>query len=199
MRAFGENPDQVGRFAAAFVSGAQASGAMATAKHFPGHGDTGVDSHIDMPVLRVDSQRLQAVELAPFRAAIEAGVSSIMTAHLSVPAITADEQLPATLSQAVLTDLLRNQLDFKGLVVTDAMEMGGINRHWWSGQAAVQALAAGADMVLLPPFPNAVRDAIVRGVESGELSEKRLDAAVRHFQRHDLRRRRMRCVLRRWE
>ena len=179
VRAFGENPDQVGRFAAAFISGAQASGSMATAKHFPGHGDTGVDSHIDMPVLRVDSQRLQAVELAPFRAAIEAGVSSIMTAHLSVPAITADEHLPATLSHAVLTDLLRNQLDFKGLVVTDAMEMGGINRHWWSGQAAVQALAAGADMVLLPPFPNAVRDAIVRAVESGELSAERLDAAVR--------------------
>ncbi len=179
VRSFGENPDQVGRLAAAFVTGAQSSGAMATAKHFPGHGDTSVDSHIDMPVLRVDSQRLQAVELAPFRDAIEAGVASIMTAHLSVPAITADEQLPATLSHAVLTDLLRNQLDFKGLVVTDAMEMGGINRHWWSGQAAVQALAAGADMVLLPPFPDAVRGAIVRGVESGALPAERLEAAVR--------------------
>ena len=179
VRAFGESPDQVGRFAAAFVFGAQASGSLATAKHFPGHGDTSVDSHIDMPVLRVDSQRLQAVELAPFRDTIDAGVASIMTAHLSVPAITADEQLPATLSQAVLTDLLRNQLNFKGLVVTDAMEMGGINRHWWSGQAAVQALAAGADMVLLPPFPDAVRDAIVRGVESGELPAERLEAAVR--------------------
>ena len=179
VRSFGESPDQVGRLAAAFVTGAQASGAMATAKHFPGHGDTGVDSHIDMPVLRVDSQRLQAVELAPFRATIAAGVASIMTAHLSVPAITANEQLPATLSQAVLTDLLRNQLDFKGLVVTDAMEMGGITRHWWSGQAAVQALAAGADMVLLPPFPDAVRGAIVRAVESGELPAQRLEGAVR--------------------
>jgi len=179
VRSFGESPEQVGRLAAAFVRGAQAAGAMATAKHFPGHGDTGVDSHIDMPVLRVDSQRLQNVELAPFRDTIDAGVSSIMTAHLSVPAITADEQLPATLSQAVLTDLLRNQLDFKGLVVTDAMEMGGINRRWWSGQAAVRALAAGADMVLLSPFPGAVRSAIVRGVESGELPAERLDEAVR--------------------
>lgn len=179
VRSFGESPEQVGRLAAAFVAGAQAAGAMATAKHFPGHGDTGVDSHIAMPVLRVDSERLQNVELAPFRDAIEAGVASIMTAHLSVPALTADEQLPATLSQAVLTDLLRNQLDFKGLVVTDAMEMGGINRTWWSGQAAVRALAAGADVVLLPPFPDAVRGAIVRGVEGGELPAERLEEAAR--------------------
>jgi len=179
VRSFGEDPEQVGRLAAAFVTGAQAAGAMATAKHFPGHGDTGVDSHIAMPVLRVDSQRLQSVELAPFRDTIAAGVSSIMTAHLSVPAITADEQLPATLSRAVLTDLLRNQLDFKGLVVTDAMEMGGITRTWWSGQAAVRALAAGADVILLPPFPDAVRGAIVRGVENGELPAARLEDAAR--------------------
>jgi beta-glucosidase-like glycosyl hydrolase/CubicO group peptidase (beta-lactamase class C family) len=179
VRSFGEDPEQVGRLAAAFVAGAQAAGAMATAKHFPGHGDTGVDSHIAMPVLRVDNQRLQAVELAPFRDTIDAGVSSIMTAHLSVPAITADEQLPATLSRAVLTDLLRAQLDFKGLVVTDAMEMGGITRSWWSGQAAVEALAAGADVVLLPPFPDAVRGAIVRGVENGELAPERLEEAAR--------------------
>ena len=179
VRSFGESPEKVGLMAAAFVTGAQAAGAMATAKHFPGHGDTGVDSHISMPVLRVDSQRLQTVEFAPFRAAIDAGVASIMTAHLSVPAITADEQLPATLSQAVLTDLLRKQLSFKGLVITDAMEMGGINQHWWSGQAAVRALAAGADMVLLPPFPDAVRGAIVRAVENGDLAAERLDDAVR--------------------
>lgn len=179
VRSFGESPEQVGRLAAAFVVGAQAAGAMATAKHFPGHGDTGVDSHISMPVLRVDSQRLQTVELAPFRDTIAAGVSSIMTAHLSVPAITADEQLPATLSHAVLTDLLRNQLDFKGIVVTDAMEMGGINERWWSGQAAVRTLAAGADVVLLPPFPDAVRGAIVRAVQGGDLPAERLDDAVR--------------------
>lgn len=179
VRSFGEDPQQVGRLAAAFVTGAQAGGAMATAKHFPGHGDTGVDSHIAMPVLRVDGARLQAVELAPFRDAIEAGVSSIMTAHLSVPAVTGDEQLPATLSRAVLTDLLRNQLEFEGLVVTDAMEMGGITQNWWSGEAAVLSLAAGADVVLLPPFPDAVRAAIVRGVESGDLPADRLEDAAR--------------------
>jgi beta-N-acetylhexosaminidase len=179
VRSFGENPQHVSEMVAAFVRGAQDAGALATAKHFPGHGDTSVDSHVDVPVLRVDSQRLQAVELTPFRAAIEAGVASIMTAHLAVPALTAEEELPATLSSAVLTDLLRNQLDFTGLVVTDAMEMGGIDRHWWSGQAAVKALAAGADMVLLPPFPGAVRGAIIRAVENGELPAARLEAAVR--------------------
>ena len=179
VRSFGENPQHVSDMVAAFVRGVQDAGALATAKHFPGHGDTSVDSHVDVPVLRVDSQRLQAVELTPFRAAIEAGVASIMTAHLAVPALTAEEELPATLSSAVLTDLLRHQLGFTGLVVTDAMEMGGIDRHWWSGQAAVKALAAGADMVLLPPFPVAVRAAIVRGVENGELPVERLEAAVR--------------------
>jgi len=179
VRSFGENPQHVSDMVAAFVRGVQDAGALATAKHFPGHGDTSVDSHVDVPVLRADSQRLQAVELTPFRAAIEAGVASIMTAHLAVPALTAEEDLPATLSSAVLTDLLRLQLNFTGLVVTDAMEMGGIDRHWWSGQAAVKALAAGADMILLPPFPGAVRAAIVRGVENGELPAARLEAAVR--------------------
>ena len=179
VRSFGENPQHVSDMVAAFVRGVQEAGALATAKHFPGHGDTSVDSHVDVPILRVDSQRLQAVELIPFRAAIEAGVASIMTAHLAVPALTAEEDLPATLSSAVLTDLLRTQLNFTGIVVTDAMEMGGIDRHWWSGQAAVKALAAGADMVLLPPFPGAVRAAIVRGVENGELPAARLEAAVR--------------------
>ncbi len=179
VRAFGEDPEHVGRMVAAFVRGAQEGGVLATAKHFPGHGDTSVDSHIALPVLDHDSERLQAVELAPFRAAIEAGVAAVMTAHMAVPALTADQRLPATLSHAVLTDLLRDQLDFRGLIVTDAMEMGGIARRWWSGQAAVEALAAGADMVLLPPQPRAVHGAIVRAVRSGALPPGRLDDAVR--------------------
>ena len=179
VRAFGEDPQHVGGMVAAFVRGAQGGGVLATAKHFPGHGDTAVDSHIALPVLGHDSERLQAVELAPFRAAIEAGVASIMTAHMAVPAFTADRWLPATLSRAVLTDLLRTQLRFEGLVVTDAMEMGGISRRWWSGQAAVEALVAGADMVLLSPNPRAVHAAVVRAVERGALSEQRLDDAVR--------------------
>lgn len=179
VRAFGEAPDQVSAMVAAFVRGAQQGGVLATAKHFPGHGDTAVDSHIALPVLDHDSRRLQEVELQPFRAAIDAGVASIMTAHLAVPALTADQGLPATLSPAILTDLLRSQLDFRGLVVTDAMEMGGIARRWWSGQAAVEALAAGADVVLLPPSPRAVHAAVVRAVEHGDLPAARLDEAVR--------------------
>ncbi len=179
VRAFGEDPDHVGQMVAAFVRGAQQGGVLATAKHFPGHGDTAVDSHIALPVLDHDNRRLQAVELAPFRAAIDAGVASIMTAHIAVPALTADSRLPATLSYAVLTDLLRMQLDFRGLVVTDAMEMGGISRRWWSGQAAVESLVAGADVVILSPNPRAVHAAIVRAVERGDLSAERLDGAVR--------------------
>ncbi len=179
VRAFGEDPDHVGEMVAAFVRGAQQGGVLATAKHFPGHGDTAVDSHIALPVLDHDNRRLQAVELAPFRAAIDAGVASIMTAHIAVPALTADNRLPATLSYAVLTDLLRTQLDFRGLVVTDAMEMGGIARRWWSGQAAVESLVAGADMVLLSPNPRAVHAAVVRAVQRGDLSADRLDDAVR--------------------
>ena len=179
VRAFGEDPEHVGDMVAAFIHGAQQGGVLATAKHFPGHGDTAVDSHIALPVLDHDNRRLQTVELTPFRAAIDAGVASIMTAHIAVPALTGDSRLPATLSYAVLTDLLRTQLDFRGLVVTDAMEMGGISRRWWGGQAAVEALAAGADMVLMPPSPRAVHAAIVGAVERGDLGQDRLDDAVR--------------------
>lgn len=178
VRAFGEDPEHVGSMVAAFIRGAQAAGVMATAKHFPGHGDTSVDSHLALPVLDHDSERLQSVELGPFRAAINAGVGSIMTAHMAVPAFTADPGLPATLSHAILTEILRSQLQFRGLVVTDAMEMGGISRRWWSGQAAVEALAAGADMVLLSPNPRAVHGAVMRAVERGDLSAERLDDAV---------------------
>ena len=179
VRAFGEDPQQVGAMVAAFVRGAQQARVLSTAKHFPGHGDTAVDSHLSLPVLEADTRRLQAVELAPFRAAIDAGVASIMTAHIAVPALTADVALPATLSAAILTDLLRRQMLFQGLVVTDAMEMGGISRRWWSGQAAVETLAAGADVILLPPFVRAVHAALVRAAERGELAAERLEEAVR--------------------
>ncbi len=179
VRAFGEDPQHVGNMVEAFIAGAQSGGVLATAKHFPGHGDTSVDSHVGLPVLAHDNARLQAVELAPFRRAIGAGVASVMTAHMAVPAFTADHELPATLSHAVLTDLLRNDMSFAGLVVTDAMEMGGITRRWWSGAAAVAAVAAGSDMVLLPPQPRAVHAALVSAVRRGELPAARLDEAVR--------------------
>ena len=183
VRAFGEDPAQVSAMAAAFVRGAQAGGVLATAKHFPGHGDTGVDSHIALPTLNHDIERLRAVELAPFRATIDAGVASVMTAHMAVPALTEDADLPATLSYSILTDLLRNDMGFGGLVVTDAMEMGGISRRWWSGAAAVEAVRAGSDMVLLPPQPRAVHAALVRAVQRGDLPAERLDAAVREVLR----------------
>lgn len=179
VRAFGEQPEHVAEMVSAFVRGAQEGGVLATAKHFPGHGDTAIDSHIALPILEHDAERLEAVELRPFRAAIDAGVASIMTAHMAVPALTADSTLPATLSSAVLTDLLREDMGFTGLVVTDAMEMGGIARRWWSGEAALEALSAGSDMVLLPPNPRAVHAAVVRAVRTGDLAEERLDAAVR--------------------
>ena len=179
VRAFGQDPRHVGDMVAAFVAGAQAGGVLATAKHFPGHGDTAVDSHIGLPVLAHDSVRLQAVELEPFRRAIDSGVASIMSAHMAVPAFTGDRELPATLSPAVLTDLLRDDMSFTGLVVTDAMEMGGITRRWWSGAAAVAAVAAGSDMVLLPPQPRAVHAALVRAVRRGDVPSDRLDDAVR--------------------
>ncbi len=183
VRAFGEDAGHVSEMAAAFVRGAQAAGVLATAKHFPGHGDTGVDSHIALPVLTHDAARLHAVELAPFRATIDAGVASVMTAHMAVPALTGDPDLPATLSHEVLTGLLRDDMNFDGLVVTDAMEMGGISRRWWSGAAAVEAVKAGSDMVLLPPNPRAVHAALVRAVERGDLPPARLDDAVREVLR----------------
>ena len=179
VRAFGEDPQHVGDMVAAFIAGAQAGGVLATAKHFPGHGDTAIDSHIGLPVLAHESARLRAVELAPFRRAIDAGVASVMTAHIAVPAFTGDRELPATLSHAVLTDLLRNDMSFAGLVVTDAMEMGGITQRWWSGAAAITAVAAGSDMVLLPPQPRVVHAALVRAVRRGDLARARLDDAVR--------------------
>src|SRR5467141_4399289 len=125
-RSFGENPEKVSEFVTEFIRGVQENGGLATAKHFPGHGDTTADSHIDLPVVRADRARLDNLELVPFRAAIAAGVGSIMTGHLNVPALEPDPNTPATLSQNILTGLLRKELGYQGLIVTDAMAMGGI-------------------------------------------------------------------------
>ena len=144
IRSFGENPEEVAAHVKAFIEGAHSDKrnfVLATAKHFPGHGDTAVDSHMNVPTINADRERLDRLELAPFRAAIEAGVDSIMTAHIAVPAL-APPDLPATLSPAILTGLLRNELGFKGLVVTDALEMGGIAQGFSGGEAAVRALEA---------------------------------------------------------
>ncbi len=176
LRSYGENPELAGRLAAAFVAGARAGGILTSAKHFPGHGDTAVDSHLALPTIAGDRARLERVELAPFRAAIAAGVDSVMLGHLAVPALDPSGR-PASLSRPIATDLLRGELGFDGLVVTDAMEMRGVGAVWM-GEAAVQAVAAGADVVLLPEDPRVAIQSLVRAVEEGRLDESRIDAAV---------------------
>ncbi|MDQ3283628.1 MAG: hypothetical protein M3Q69_19675 [Acidobacteriota bacterium] len=198
-RSFGENANEVARSVAAFVRGLEDEGVLATAKHFPGHGDTHVDSHRALPVLGVTRERLEEVELVPFRAAIAAGVSSIMIGHLSVPALdathapvlrdfdnvygtTRDEvphhaTMPATLSKPII-DLLRNELRFDGLVITDAMDMGGLAAHFDPGEAAVRAIEAGEDQVLFSPEPDLAIRAVKDAVRSGRLPMSRIDEAV---------------------
>ncbi len=202
VRSFGEEPVAVGRFVAATVRGLQEGGVLATLKHFPGHGDTATDSHRSLPVLAFDRARLDAVELVPFRAGLDAGARSVMTAHLSVPALDATPvpvltnpprthdftedvtevekggTLPATLSPGITTKLLREEMRFGGLVFTDSMAMGGVVAHFEAGEAAVRVLEAGGDVVLMPPDAKAAVDAIVAAVTSGRLPESRLDQSV---------------------
>jgi len=177
-RSFGEDPQRAAEFVAAFVRGVEENGALATVKHFPGHGDTSADSHIDLPTVRGDRRRLEQVELVPFRAGIAAGVSTIMTGHLAVPAMEPDPDVPATLSPRILTDLLRRQLGFDGIVVTDALDMGGVTRRHSPAEAAVRAILAGADVLLVPPVPDAALEALRDAVASGRLPIARVDEAV---------------------
>jgi beta-glucosidase len=172
VRAWGENPETAGSLAAAFVRGCQAEGVLACAKHFPGHGDTSSDSHLELPLLAHSRARLEAVELPPFRAAIAAGVASVMTAHLQLPAL--DSQHPATLSPAVLTQLLRRDLGFSGLVVTDALVMEAISAHHGAAEAAVLAFAAGADLILMPADAEAAIDGLLEALETGRISHARV-------------------------
>ena len=180
IRSFGENPQEVAAHVKAFIEGAHAGKkdyVLATAKHFPGHGDTAVDTHVNIATITADREHLERVELVPFRAAIEAGVDAIMTAHLAVPALSPPD-LPATLSPGILTGLLRKELGFKGLVVTDALEMGGIARGFTTGDAAVRALEAGADALLMPADPEAAIKAVVAAVVNGRLTRKRIEESV---------------------
>jgi len=176
VRAWGETAATAGALAAAFVRGAQAEGVLCCAKHFPGHGDTASDSHLELPLLPHNRERLEAVELPPFRAAIAAGVASVMTAHLLLPEL--DRERPATLSAAVLTGLLRSDLGFGGLVVTDALVMEAITAHHGAGEAAVLALEAGADLVLMPADADAAMAGIRVAVEQGRLGRERLEAST---------------------
>ena len=183
IRSFGENPEDVSKFAQAFIEGAHSvpsNYVLTTAKHFPGHGDTATDTHINMATVTSDRKHLDAVEFVPFRAAIAAGVDSIMTAHLAVPALEAPD-LPATLSPMILTTVLRDQLGFKGIVITDALEMGGIARGFKVGEAAVRAVKAGADVLLMPAEPGIAIDAVVAAVGRGEITRKRIQESVRRL------------------
>jgi beta-N-acetylhexosaminidase len=177
-RSFGEDPARVSEFAAAFIRGVEENGGLATAKHFPGHGDTSTDSHLDLPTVTSDRAHLDRVELAPFRAAIAAGVSTIMTGHLAVPALEPNPDLPATMSPRISTDLLRGQMGFQGLVVTDALDMGGVTVRYPPGEVAVQSILAGADVLLVPPVLDAALEAVRDAVASGRIPMPRLDEAV---------------------
>lgn len=182
IRSFGSSPKVVGDLGAAYAQGLQSEGVLAVAKHFPGHGDTDSDSHYHLPLLAHDRARLDEVELYPFARAFAEGLDAIMTAHIALPALTDSGDLPATVSERVLTRLLREELGYDGLVITDGLEMQGIVQRFGSGEAAVRAVLAGADMVMVLWYPEKkreVRDALVAAVQSGRIPAWRLDQAVR--------------------
>lgn len=202
VRSFGEDPAEVARFVAAFVRGVESRGVIATVKHFPGHGDTRTDSHRSLPILSVSRERLEKVELVPFRAAISAGAGAVMTAHLSLPALddtpvpvrpegvaenpythdaveaARNATLPASLSPKITDGLLRGELGFRGLVVTDALDMGGIVDHFGPGEAAVLAILAGADEVVKSTDTDAAIAEVKRAVQTGRITPERLDLSV---------------------
>ena len=180
-RSFGEDPEAVARLGAAYLAGARASGILTTAKHFPGHGDTRTDSHVGLPIVDADRARLEAVELVPFRRAVAEGVDAVMTAHVAVPGILGPQGPPATLSPYFLTDLLRNDMGFDGLVLTDALRMGAISDGYGVGESAVLALEAGADILLAPGDIWETLDAVESAVESGRITRTRLDESVRRI------------------
>ncbi|HTC91607.1 MAG TPA: glycoside hydrolase family 3 N-terminal domain-containing protein [Bryobacteraceae bacterium] len=180
IRSFGENPEQVASFVEAYINGAHSdrkNPVLVTAKHFPGHGDTTEDSHMALPRLDADRDRIEAVELTPFRSAIAAGVDAVMTAHLNVPSLEPDN-LPATVSSKIITGVLREELGFHGLIVTDAMEMQGLAMMFDSSEASIRAIEAGADVLLMPKHPEEAIRGLVAAVERGRISRKRLDESV---------------------
>jgi len=179
-RSFGEDPKQVGDLVAAYIKGAHEGGMMTTVKHFPGHGDTATDSHLGMASVNVDRAHLDAIELPPFRQAIAAGVDSVMVAHVTVPALDSDPNHVATISPAIVSDLLEKQLGFKGIVVTDALDMAGLTHLFATniGRAAVEAFKAGSDLLLIPADFPASYNAMIQAVQSGEISRERLDRSV---------------------
>jgi beta-glucosidase len=176
VRAFGETPEVVSALTTAYIKGAQQFPVLTTAKHFPGHGDTAIDSHWDLPTIDHDLTRLHAVELAPFKQAIAAGVDSVMSAHLNVPAL--DPEKPTTFSRKVMTDLLRDEMGFDGLIVTDALVMGAIADRYGNAESVIQSLEAGVDVIMMPLEAKGAIEAICAAVESGRLSRSQIEASV---------------------
>jgi beta-glucosidase-like glycosyl hydrolase/CubicO group peptidase (beta-lactamase class C family) len=178
-RSFGQDRNKVASFGVAYVKGLQDAGVMACAKHFPGHGDVDVDSHLDLPVINKSMDQLNDLELYPFKALFKAGVGSVMIAHLSIPAIDNTPNLPTSLSKKNITDLLRDELDYEGLTFTDALEMKGVSKYFPAGEAAVQALIAGNDMLCLPEDVPAAIDAIEKAIKEKRLKQKDIDNKVK--------------------
>jgi len=184
IRSYGERPDLVAELGSWYVRGQQEMGVVAVAKHFPGHGDTHSDSHFAMPAIDADISRLDAVELWPFRRAMQAGLDAVMTAHIALPQIAEEPHLPATLSKKILTNVLRKRLGFNGIVITDGLEMQGIVERYGSGRAAVMAVQAGADMPMILwtiKKKEEVYRALLKAVRSGDISHARLNRSVRRI------------------
>ncbi|MGI8789107.1 MAG: glycoside hydrolase family 3 protein [Pyrinomonadaceae bacterium] len=201
VRSYGENPADVARFAAAFTQGLQSGNVLATAKHFPGHGDTATDSHRGLPVIDLPKTRLEQVELVPFKSVIDAGIGSIMIAHISLPQIdatrveplkqpiknfysnaqvvTENTTMPATLSPTIVTEILKKEMNFDGLIVTDAIDMNGLTLYFTQEEAAVRAVLAGDDVLLKPASADAVIKGLKDAVTSGRISEERINESAR--------------------
>ena len=177
-RSFGEDPALVSRMGTAFIRGLQAGGVYATAKHFPGHGDTGIDTHMFLPSITVPMDRIRSLELPPFKAAVDAGVKCVMVAHITFSQVKQMGGRPATLDPYFIEEILRKEMGFDGLVVTDAMDMGSITDNYWSGEAAVMAINAGADMVLLSPNFETTFEFVLNAAREGRIEMGRIDEAV---------------------
>lgn len=180
-RSFGEVPDRVGRMTAAYVGGLHAGGMLATLKHFPGHGDTDVDSHLGLPIIREPRDRLDVVELPPFKAGIAAGADAVMTGHIELPALDPGDFSPASLSPLIVTGLLRGELRFGGLVYTDSMSMEAVTAKLSPGEAAARAIKAGNDIVLQSPDEAAAVAGIKGAIEHGDIPMTQIDASVRRI------------------
>ncbi|MDQ3081243.1 MAG: glycoside hydrolase family 3 protein [Gemmatimonadota bacterium] len=182
-RSFGEDPALVSQLASAYIRGAREEGLMTTGKHFPGHGDTETDSHIGLPTIKSSRQHLDAVDLPPFRTAVGDGIDAIMTAHIAVTGVLGDSAPPATLSRYFMTDVLRGEMKFSGLLVTDAMTMGGVANRYGATEPLVLAVEAGADILLMPRNVTEAINTVTAAVTSGRLSQARIDQSVRRVLR----------------